>query len=222
MNNKQKIIPVLLISALGALLNRVRGGGLSKGRKSISSWAERHLPGPLSWVVSRLVDGKILNAIVFGLAMGLLSQHWYVGLTSFLAMLAGQAPGWGDYIGAAGGWRLGPAFLPEGTKLSDLATDSPEYKKFKPLDESPLIDWLVEPFRESPVIWGVSGLVLRGALWGSCISLAILDIWPLIFSVLMGPVYYIITRKSRGHGWERSEIVFGAVLWAGAAIGAAT
>lgn len=204
-SNSKKYWLFGLAAIFGGLFNRIRGGGFGKFRQSLKDL----VPSWLTW----LFDGKYVNAMAFGLFIGFLAGDWKLGLFSLAAMFIGQAPGWGEYIGAAGGWRKGIHFLPVGTQLSDYKIDSDLYKLYKPLDEWDPIDFIIKPLLKYPVAWGVVGLTLRGALWGACLSIALQSAIPLAASLLMGVVYFSLTRYSRKWGWEYSEIVFGIILW---------
>jgi hypothetical protein len=74
---------LIWIAPLGAFMNWfVRGGGIESALLNY-----RNLPGT-----------RYLNAAVYGMTFGLLAQGWLVGGLAALAMVVGQAPGWGEYI----------------------------------------------------------------------------------------------------------------------------
>jgi hypothetical protein len=75
------IMNVILISILGAFINRCRGGLLN------------HLHPAMKRVC------KYGNAVVFGIVAGLLIGSWYAGVLASLGMFIGSAFGWGKYIG---------------------------------------------------------------------------------------------------------------------------
>jgi hypothetical protein len=175
---------------IGAASNAIRGGqwrewfGIDESR--------------LRWV-----NSDALNALIFGITVYLSSGHAYLALAAAPMMWLGAAPGWGDYIGALGGWRK---------------TDLEEHK---------IIDWIIRKLPGKPNRWGQAGLAVRGMFWGACISL------PFFFFnhhaalgfILAGasmPVCYWLAIKWSKHrapgswqscGWGLGEIFFGAALW---------
>jgi hypothetical protein len=130
---------ILASAAAGALWNRIRGDGITGGRYA--------------------------NALAFGTLVGIVSTP-LTGALAAAAMIIGQAPGWGRYIGALGGWETKPL------------------EEWAPADA--LIRWL-QPVRCYPFLigtrqqveqwrplwqlraWGAAGLALRGLFWGACI-----------------------------------------------------
>lgn len=157
---------------MGAIMNRIRGG----------MW---NLPAC-----------RILNALAFGLAVWAIITPLY-GLAALVAMLVGQAPGWGRYIGALGGWEK------------------------KKLEEWKPVDFLIKPLRSNIVAWGFAGMTLRGGFWGGCIALVASSWFPLLAGLTMGACYYatieacraLKTKNPNGDGWEWGEVVFGCILW---------
>lgn len=149
---------------LGALMNRIRGG----------------------WLLSEY--NRTVNALVFGVAVGLLTLNPLTGFLASLAMFTGQSLGWGRYIGAVGDW--------ESRELKEVA----------------FIDFFITPFKDNRVLWGFLGLTLRGLVWGICIALPVFSWAPVIAGLAMGVVYFITTRVSE-YGWELGEIIFGGILW---------
>lgn len=183
------ILMWLWVALLGGIMNRIRGGMF-----------EVPFNGPL-------------NAGVFGAAAGFAAQDWVLGLLAAVAMFVGQAPGWGRYIGAMGGW------------------ETQELKEFF------LVDWLIKPIKAKydefkhtymagiaqgyKEAWGAWGLALRGLFWGGLIALAIQDPLPAIAGFSM-PAWYAAgftgakaakADNWQGTGWEIGEWLFGAVLW---------
>lgn len=117
------------------------------------------------------------------------------------AMWVGQSPGWGQYIGALSG-------------LDKVG------------EEQSWIDCLIERLESHPRWWGFAGLSIRGAFWGSCLGLALLD-WTLpLYGALMPLFYwpcmelskYLQSKLGRDKvqaeaGWPWAEWVWGAFIW---------
>lgn len=166
---------ILLFALCGALWNRIRGHGIK--------------------------FGKIANDVAFGLLASFIVQEWWMLPVAAFFMLLGRSMGWGDYIGALGGWRK---------------TD---------LEEDEFIDALIRPFYNQPRLWGFMGMTLRGAFWGFCLFL-IPGIGPIAMTAgtTMGVCYFLTFEVCKllkvthweNTGWEWSEVIFGAVLWAAA------
>lgn len=164
------MIQLSFASIAGALMNRVRGGWL--------------LPS----------GHKTANTLAFTALVGLLTFDLWQTAFAAAGMALGQAPGWGRYIGALGGWE-----------------------KFR-LEEVAAIDWLIQWAKPRMRLWGFCGLTLRGALWGLCLVPTAGSLWPVAGGMLMGVCYaatlYVWYRK----GWEYGEVLFGAVLWGSVAV----
>lgn len=193
---------IFLIALAGALFNRIRGGALD----GLVAAADNAL-------VSAVLNGKTINIVAFQVIFGLATGSIWTGIFLAAAMAAGQAPGWGTYVGALGGykggWRTGRADDPDGA-----------------LSEWSPIDGLIADYIDEPQIWGWLGLTLRGAFWGFLLALPLHSVWPLMAGTLMGGVYFmvtsvqqVITGKTDPGDWGPCEIAFGAVLWTGCAIG---
>ncbi|MBI1425777.1 MAG: hypothetical protein GC149_20315 [Gammaproteobacteria bacterium] len=208
------MLSIAVASITGAIFNRVRGGMHGPLKAKLLFWAaDRFGVGSKAVkVIDRITDGKVLNAAAFGLFCVIVHASEYKGiiggvpvyvfaagafalfLYQFAMMLRGSAPGWGDYIGAAGGWR----------------TDTPE----KPLQEVDYIDRMIEPLKDRPVLWGIAGLSIRCGEWGLFIGAPLLTFWPLLAGLLAGPLCWVAVKigKQR-HGWEIFEALLGAALW---------
>lgn len=169
---------------IGALSNALRG----------AQW-KAFVPDKYHWINSDLI-----NSIIYMYTVYYLTGNEYVSAASFMAMWLGASTGWGDYIGALGGWRK-----------EDL-------QEWKP------IDLLIAPLKRFPRWWGFAGLTLRGALWGLILAIPFgFSGLPFIYmGATMGLCYFaaIEYAKSRipegnwtGMGWGLSEILFGGVLW---------
>lgn len=201
---------------LGATVNAIRGGQHGKIRRYLErlSGIRHDRNGQIAvrlrwyqWIVNRLLDGKTINAVAFALAVALLpavsyqgmadgvphymfqNVDWSTGFYAGLAMLAGAAPGWGDYIGAMGNWRK----------------DS--------LSEWPPIDAIIERWYDEPVLWGFAGMTLRGALLGFLVALALHSVLPIVGGALMGCVYFVSVRAYQERGWPIAEWIFGGIFW---------
>ena len=168
----------LAFAVAGAFMNRVRGG----------MW---DLPA-----------GRYLNAQAFGLAVWAASGNSLTGALAMFGMVVGQAPGWGRYIGALGGWEE------------------------EELDEWWPADVLIRDMRDEPKLWGFTGLVLRGFFWGACLGLPLLSWWPVLAGMAMPFCYagafavcrWLVTSNPDGDGWELGEVLFGALLWGAAGL----
>lgn len=204
------MLSALLSLSLGAVCNRIRGG----------LW-ENHLP----------FSGKLFNVIVFSLFVLALQvqqvgttgegiPHYHLSFLAFLsaalagiAMWLGQAPGWGRYIGALGGWENKK---PEEVFLIDfilhLLRLTPD---FSAINQHTVTYHNPKQLR----LWGFCGMTLRGFYWGALLSLATFSVYPVLVSCLMGVVYLACievaraTKGTGGKGWEWAEYVFGALLW---------
>lgn len=184
-----------MFEILGALSNAGRG----------SQWREwfNVKPGKLEWVSS-----DVANALIFGVTVYITSGHFWLAASSFAAMNIGARPGWGDYIGALGGWR---------------ATGLKENRFI-----DPLISWL----KKYPVWWGMAGMTLRGIFWGAMLAF---PFWLLVDradvameflwrGAMMGVVYKFAVQwakfragmedgRYQAVGWALGELLYGAVLW---------
>ena len=184
---------ILASAAAGALWNRIRGDGITGGRYA--------------------------NAVAFGTLVGIGSTP-LTGALAAVAMAVGQAPGWGRYIGALGGWEERPLF--------EWAPVDALIKGLKPGHA-----WFLPSQRAANILrlraWGATGLALRGLFWGGLIGLATLSIWPALAGLAMPLCYaaamvaarlYVPYGDNRWQGlsWEWGEYAFGAVLWGATAL----
>lgn len=171
---------ILIFLILGAFFNRIRGG----------------------WLFTS--NGGAVNVLAFGLTVGIILQSVMAGVAAAAGMWIGQAPGWGRYIGALGGW------------------EDKELTEFLPVDA--MIEWA----KYSKRLWGYLGLSLRGAVWGIAVGVAVAfwipsaGILAPFVGLLMAPCYLATIEAARwlkvknpaGTGWEWGEYLFGAVFWA--------
>lgn len=176
----------MIFSLIGAISNAIRGG-------QDSIWLRRKTD----------IRGGAINALVFAVVVLVATRNdIFLALWAFPAMWIGAKPGWGDYIGALGGWRA------------------------ENLKENPVIDFVIQPLKRWPTIWGATGLLLRGLFWGLCLATPFylygyrdLAKQFLIASSFMPSAYWcgikwMKTRVNRADdGWGLGEIFFGAILW---------
>ena len=175
----------LMIALIGAISNRVRGGGhgFLRDRLDEDSW------------LHKILDGKILNALAFGITFGMLQASWHFGLLAAVMMIVGQSLPWGEYIIAIGGWR--------NREWADV----------------PQIDRVIARFRDDQLKWGLAGLTLRGGIWGLMFVGLFQSFIPLIGGLLMGVSYWAAFRSvqkftdNQDYAWTAGELFFGAVLW---------
>lgn len=198
---------------LGGFMGKYRGG-IFNNRDEIVARIKPHW---LSRVIYFLVQGDVVNSVAFGLWCAFAVHHDLnliaVFLYEFILMFRFAAPGWGDYIGAAGGWRLGEEKLPEGMTLSNLSGE--DYQRYKPLVEVPYIDKIIEPFIDRPRLWGVVGLSLRCGEWGLMIGAPFLNPFPAIAGLLAGPTVFILSKTlPHRYVWSVFEILLGIGFYA--------
>lgn len=184
---------MLSVAIAGGFFNAVRGG---QWRVWLNSIEDDDL------------SADPINAAAFGITTGLVTGNWFLALIAAAFMWLGAAGGWGDYIGALGGWRVND------------------------LKENKFIDPLIKRFLQWPKWWGAAGLTLRGLFWGICLAL---PFWLFGFggialafiqnSLLMAPAYWlaIAWMGTRVHlpeqGWGLGEIFYGVILWSALASG---
>ena len=179
------------LALLGGFANAIRGG----------QWREWfNVPeGQLRWISS-----DALNAIMYAIAVYIATGDVYVSLASAPLMWLGATIGWGDYIGALGGWR------------------------HDDLKENRFIDTLITHLKFSPQAWGCAGLAIRGIFWGACLSLPFFWLGQIVTAVsfismgaLMPLAYWLAIQwanrragdKWQSAGWALGEIFFGIILW---------
>lgn len=179
-----------MIELLGGLSNAIRGG----------QWKEwLGLPEDSVW---GKIPSDAINAAIFAAAVLWIHGNPVLAAASYGAMWLGAAKGWGDYIGALGGWRI-----------SDLK-------------EVRWIDAIIKPLIAKPKLWGWAGLSLRGAYWGACLAAPFAYYGlPWAQFILLGatmPLCYWLAiqwawHRARGNwqsaGWGLGEIFFGFALW---------
>jgi len=174
---------------IGGISNAIRGGQWRE-------WFgidESHL---------RWVSSDAINAILWGIAVYVATGHHYLALVSVLMMWLGAAPGWGDYLGAIGGWRKDD------------------------LKENKYIDWVIRKLPGKPHRWGQVGLALRGLFWGACLAAPFayygFDWAGFLLAGASMPLWYWLAFKWAKHrapgswqscGWALGEIFAGSVLW---------
>ena len=198
---------IILISLIGALTNRIRGGWLTDiARKK-------------NWISSQeeIPYVKDFNDFVYALVFSCLIDFRYdwTALGGFLilfgSMRLGRSMGWGGYISA----------------MIDKEIDHNR-------DDILLLDkW----FRgnDEPILSGWAALSLRGFIWSTCLYLGFLgvkyfgyELSPNFYHIpfiglSMGTCYLLaieICNKItfRGNGWQWGEIIFGGVLWGSIAL----
>lgn len=184
--------------------------------------------------------GRMINVVAFGLFLFASTYTYGAGLAalfgfaSALGMWAGQAPGWGRYIGALAGTEK------------------------EPLEEVKWIDRMIAPLhpdnvpnsRLGPIgqmmAWGFAGCTLRGTWWGVCLSLPVTVLylcgltpwiegdfstgvaWMIITASAFGIVYGVVIHTYKHHplfaanpigkSWGASEPYFGALIWGAFAV----
>lgn len=209
---------------LGAYFNNVRGDNAAKDAD----------------VRPYRLMGRTLNFVIFGLLVFIASYPYGValaalfGFVSALGMWAGQAPGWGRYIGALAGTEK------------------------EPLVEVKLIDAMIAPLRPDNVpnsrlgpvgqmmAWGFAGATLRGTWWGIALTIpatvlyllgllpwikadfATSAAWMILTASAFGIVYGVVIHTYKHHpvfaanpigkSWGASEPYFGALLWGAFAV----
>lgn len=214
----------LLIGLLGAFSNRYRGGifGKAKGEFLKKVFGD----GKVFDVVNRLLDGKIVNAVIWALFCCYLFTSEFVGdayflkvgagimfVYQFIIMLRYSAPSWGEYITAAAG-----------TNTTDFEGAS-------------YINDLIESLKDRPILWGIAALSIRCGEWGLMLGaplISFLGFWafgPMIVGLLAGPIVFVLGKAdAKGllpnvkflHGyWEVFEAILGFGFFAIVSIGAA-
>lgn len=189
---------------LGALLNRILGGGLD-------SLNQNHL------LVKRLqkVGGTAIAmlgvcAVYLTISPYGTTQTLIISIFSTIGLYIGSTWGWGTYIGALGGW--------EKKKVAEVA----------------VIDNIFSKYVFTQRIDGALRLAARGALWGACVAAGSIlggiiclllgfgfsfSLWPVFAGALMPAFYYVCIEFSRivfnnaGKGWPLAEWLFGAFFY---------
>lgn len=193
------MLNLFIVSYVGAVLNRVRGGGLHhtvEKYKSLKAFCKKYNllaeDGSIKFV-------KDIHALAFAILFGYLTNMYYVVLY-FAAMRLNFGPGWGGYIGA----------------MVDKAITHNRR------DVLILDKW----FRSDrhPVFSGWAALTLRGLMGTAILALPFWffsnHILVLVLCGLsMGTVYLISIElagklaKDRCKGWHYGEYFYGALLW---------
>lgn len=204
------MIGFLVSAAIGGVSNRYRGG-LFRNRDRLIA---KIRPSWLRAAIAFLLRGDTVNAVAFGVFCAIIMASSYGGFVgggpvySFEAlalsvfvvqaimMYRAGTPGWGDYIGAAGGWR----------------TDN--------LAEVEYIDQFLEDLRDRPRLWGVAGLSIRCAEWGLLIGAPLVGfigfgaLLPALAGATAGPIVWGLSKfLPRGPIWPLFEIIIGALFW---------
>lgn len=199
---------ILAAVVLGGFFGCYRGGIFNR-----EAFLAKHIKSiKLQKILNRIFQGDYINAAAFAIFCLYTEAYAYTGTWSWflhgglpvvvfaaIMMLRGATPAWGEYIGAAGGWRPTPA---------------------KPLEaEVDYIDDMVEKFKDRPRLWGVLALSIRCGEWGLFIGAPFLTLWPMVFGMLAGPIVFGLS-KTLPHRfvWKTFEFVIGALLWLGVAI----
>lgn len=187
---------IIVLSIIGAIVNRFRGGGLLNIKYRTLPFLAVFLTCAL-YVNLQTHPENMQEAII-------------ATVLATIAMWAGEAAGWGRYIGALGGWERKPLM------------------EFAPVDFviRPIRPWLVRPQFVSTQqiiqlrLWGFCGLTLRGAYWGALLGVVMLNPCMVVAGATMGVCYAVCIwfakklTNDKGKGWEYAEFVFGGVLWA--------
>ena len=200
---------------LGALFNRYRGGIFKNRDTIVARIGNKHLRAAVKF----LVQGDTVNAIAFATFIVIHHAASYIGMVEgmphytfaysafalwcvmIVMMFRGATPPWGEYIGAAGGWRptLEKALQPE----------------------VHYIDKIIAPLKDDPVIWGIAGLSLRCGEWGLFIGLPLVGFvgfacfLPMLVGLMAGPLMFFIARSpAKKYAWKVFECAIGALLWA--------
>jgi hypothetical protein len=174
------LLYAILFGCIGAIANRIRGGGLVKQGNT-----------------------AIFLTVWFSAAMFIFttagSNPWPIPdyVTAFLFILGiyiGETFGWGRYFGAMKdpiSKFKSPADYDE-VKLIDWVIKGLVPSKTKDSERD---------YKLKTRLWGFTGMSLRGLLWKVFPAIPLMSIIPLIVGLTMGTVYYI-SRKAEYH-WER-------------------
>lgn len=224
---------VILAALFGALMNRIRGGQVFPRPTGLAS---RMRGLPFVWSFLHTSTGTprardFVNAMAFGGFVWIVLKHWESGAFAALAMALGSSLGWGRYIGALGGW--------ENRRLEEVVPIDWLISGWKP-ESKPIPNKTI--FTHEPKwklqLWGLSGLCLRGMLWGAALTLPIIHyivvfqqqdvdfnifIFPLYAGVTMPLAYTlalvtaIVMKRPdwQGKTTEYGEIYYGLALWGG-------
>ena len=204
----------IMAAIAGAIFNVYRGGVFTNRDKIVA----RIKPEWLRKIINFLVQGDTVNALAFALFCVITHCTYIKGmeggvpvymflpgalalfLAAFVMMMRGATPAWGEYIGAAGGWRP--------------TADKPLGK------EVHYIDKIIEPLRGRPRLWGMVGLSLRCGEWGLFIGMPLVGFigigafLPLLAGLTAGPVVFLLSKLlPHKYVWKAFEAVLGMLLW---------
>jgi hypothetical protein len=201
------MIIYLIIATIGAFFGMYRGG-IFKNRDEVIG---RIKPKWLRKAVHFLVNGDNVNATAFAILCGILAGP-LAALFGYIIMFRFATPGWGEYIGAAGGWRptITVPLKPEVHYIDKIIEP---IKTFKNDDKKTLISKLFAKINKER-LWGVSGLSLRCGEWGFFLGVLFLSFWPMLAGMLSGPVVYVLS-KTLPHKfvWKAFEAFLGAAFF---------
>lgn len=218
---------LVLIFFLGAIFNRIRGGGLTvlirptvKLKAFLTKIKLWHYKDTL---LGSLTGNKVLCDIVFALTIGLYCHFNFWGML-FLVIghIAGSRKGWGDYM-----YAIEHRKVPE-----------------KP-NEIYLIDRLILDGETDAVFRGTWALNIRGIVWSFCLGMSLIacDLAGNSVSIASSLVFFVgipmgfiysktfdyceakprnwmvklkLTKSahSRSNGWGLGEMIFGGYFWA--------
>lgn len=178
----------ILIIAAGGFVGKYRGG-IFHNRDEIVGRIKNKI---LHKIVYFMVQGDVVNAL-FTASLASHVKGWHIFPLMFLMSMRGSTPGWGEYIGAAGGWR--PTIT-------------------KPLEpEVPYIDKIAHSITKNTRLWGVIALSLRCGEWGLFLSAPLLSFWPMLAGLAAGPIVFLLSRIiSQKYVWPVFEILLGALF----------
>ncbi len=206
---------VFLITLLGALMNKIRGGLIAD---IYSKWLVKDGYEPVDAIVKAekfwKPFAKHFNHVIFAMVFLLPLDPIYQtqGLLCLVllsvGMLGGSSWGWGGYIDSAIEKKID--HNRDDVKLLD--------KWFRGNDE--------------PVLSGWAAMSVRGFMWTGCIAISFILMkafgvvvpnkvfWIAPVGLSMGTCYLVsmeicqrLPYMKRGNGWQIGEYVFGAVLW---------
>lgn len=207
---------LILISLLGAVLNKFRGGSLTDiSEDLLLKWG--YEPVDAISIAKKYVKpfSKQLHAIVFGLLFAeticseLSLQYLICAIILYAGMIAGASFGWGNYMEA-------------------MISGKADMNR----TDAPIADEVFFNLARKPVLAGWTALTIRGLMWTACIAASLVIIHSAVASMplkaflilpvglSMGSVYLLsmeicqrIKGLIRGNGWQLGEFTFGAIIW---------
>ena len=206
---------IIFVAILGGLMNKIRGGIITAyyaqylKRKGLP-WAEAEKKAESILKTASKQSHHIVFALTFAFIYPIkLDPDWIDAVILYVAMVAGQSVGWGEYIKGM---------------ISKKSTGKPEVR---------LIDFLtVDYFVLRPVFANTLALSIRGFFWSFCIFVGFFAIivrglndpsnllWVMPSGLCMGILYLLameicqrIKGLQRGNGWQLGEIFTGFVFW---------